>query len=387
MKKKILFCATVDYHFRAFHLPVMQWFQSQGWEVHVAARGDLELPYTDRKFDLPLERSPFKTGNIVAYRKLKALIDNERYSIIHCHTPVGGLLARLAARKARIEGTKVIYTAHGFHFCKGAPLKNWLLYYPVEKRLAALTDCLITINREDYERALKRQFRAGSVSHIHGVGLAMDRYHPISVLEKEQRREQYGYRRNQLLMICTAEFNANKNHQLLLHVMENLKEKLPEAKLLLAGQGELQEACKAQAEQLGISHMVDFLGYRDDLAELLPICDLAVSASLREGLPVNIMEAMASGLPIVATENRGHCELIREGKNGFLLSPRDIDGFAVRIQLLGAFQDSRAHMGQSSVELVKLYALDKVLEELEELYKPYMDERLKGLEQLQWQAL
>lgn len=162
MTKKVLFCATVDYHFKAFHLPYFQWFQDMGWEVHVAAGGNMNLPFVDEKFSIPIRRSPFHPENLSVYRRLKRLIQDNGYDMIHCHTPVGGVLARLAARQARQKGTKVLYTAHGFHFCDGAPLKNWLLYYPIEKFLSSYTDCLITINEEDYERAkqMKKQLAA-----------------------------------------------------------------------------------------------------------------------------------------------------------------------------------------------------------------------------------
>src|SRR5690606_10354189 len=188
MAGKILFCATVDYHFKAFHLPYLQWFAAQSWEVHVAAKGDMDLPYVDRKFDIPLQRSPFRRANVAAYRSLKKIIEKERYDIIHCHTPMGGVIARLAARHARKNGTKVIYTAHGFHFCKGAPLLNWLLYYPMEKALARLTDCLITINEEDYALAVRNKFGAARIEHVHGVGVSMDEFRPASSLENQYLR-------------------------------------------------------------------------------------------------------------------------------------------------------------------------------------------------------
>src|SRR5690625_2380992 len=119
MVNRILFCATVDYHIKAFHLPYMKWFKEQGWEVDVVASGNINLPFTDNKYSIPIKRSPFRSANISAYKQLKEIITKNNYSIIHCHTPLGGLLARIAARKARKNGTKVIYTAHGFHFCKG----------------------------------------------------------------------------------------------------------------------------------------------------------------------------------------------------------------------------------------------------------------------------
>lgn len=153
MKKKVLFCATVDYHFKAFHLPYFRWFQEQGWEVHTAANGQLELPYVNQAHLIPIQRSPFHVRNRLAYVELKKLLAKEHYDFIHCHTPMGSVIGRLAAKGTRKKGTKVLYTAHGFHFWQGAPLQNWLLYYPIERFLARYTDALITINGEDFKRS------------------------------------------------------------------------------------------------------------------------------------------------------------------------------------------------------------------------------------------
>src|SRR5690625_3803855 len=160
MNNRILFCATVDYHFKAFHLPYMKWFKDQGWIVDVAAAGTIQLPFSDHRYNIPIQRSPLKKSNFDAYKQLKTIIDQNNYSIIHCHTPLGGLLTRLAARRARKNGVKIIYTAHGFHFCKGVPLINWLIFYPIERNLSRFTDSLITINQEDYQLATKHRFPA-----------------------------------------------------------------------------------------------------------------------------------------------------------------------------------------------------------------------------------
>jgi len=375
MSPKILFCATVDYHFKAFHLPVMEWFRKMGWEVHLAARGEQDIPHVDRKFNIPIHRSPMKAENVKAYRALKKIIDTEGYAIIHSHTPVGGALARMAARGARKRGAKSIYTAHGFHFHKGAPLSSWLLFYPVEKLLAAMTDSLITINHEDYRRAIDSRFRAGRIHHVHGVGVHTGRFAPLPPEEKRAMRDLFNYTPHHFLMIYAAEFNANKNHELLLRAMSKLKDSIPSARLLLAGEGPLLDECRTLAVQLGVAPQVDFLGYRRDLHQLLPMCDVAVASSLREGLPVNIMEAMACGLPVVATRNRGHMELVQEGKSGFVVEPGDPDEFASRLLLLFRFRDTRIRMGEHGLARVKDYSLDRVLEELKELYKPMMEVR------------
>src|SRR5690625_2772214 len=259
---KILFCATVDYHFKAFHLPYMKWFKEQGWEVDVAASGNIHLPFTDNKYNIPIERSPFRVSNIGAYKELKEIIHQNDYSIIHCHTPLGGLLARIAARLVRRKGTKVIYTAHGFHFCKGVSLINWLIYYPVERYLARHTDSLITINQEDYNLAKKHRFHAKEIKYISGVGVDTDQFTPIDVNEKIRLKEAAGYEPNDLLLFNAGEFNKNKNQTFLLHAMVHILKHIPNAKLILAGEGILLENCKQLADQLGLSNHVTFLGFR-----------------------------------------------------------------------------------------------------------------------------
>lgn len=387
MPNKILFCATVDYHFKAFHLPVLAWFNQQGWEVHIAAKGELDLPFVDRKFNLPIERSPFRLNNVMAYRELNAIIKQHDYKIIHCHTPMGGVLARLAAQSARRKGTKVIYTAHGFHFCKGASLLNWMLYYPIEKRLSHLTDCLITINDEDYRLAVDKDFKAKQIVHVHGVGVNTAQYKPVKKIEKWRLRQELDYRTDDYLLFYAAEFNKNKNHQLLLHALASIKEQVPHARLLLAGKGPLLEACRVLAGQLGISSMVHFLGYRNNIDRLLPMCDVAVASSLREGLPVNIMEAMACGLPIVATQNRGHSELVADGQNGYVLAQDQVKEFAGRLLALSKSEELRNRMGAESADIIKKYSLGQVARELNDIYKPLMEQPQDEMERLQWVIL
>ncbi|ENQ3078061.1 glycosyltransferase family 4 protein [Bacillus sp. WLY-B-L8] len=372
MPKKVLFCATVDYHFKAFHLPYMKWFAEQGWEVHVAASGNMHLPYVHKKYDIPIQRSPFKLQNFEAYKKLSSIINKNKYSIIHCHTPMGGVLARLAARKARRQGTKVIYTAHGFHFCKGAPLINWLAYYPIERGLASYTDCLITINTEDYNLAVKHRFKANCIEHVHGIGVDTKQFKLVQEEYKQDLKMKFGYKPNDFLMFYAAEFNTNKNQQFLLHSLALLKDEAPNAKLLLAGNGPLMEDCKNLAIELGIAEMVHFLGYRTDIAKLLPICDVAVASSLREGLPVNIMEAMACGLPVIATYNRGHRELIMDTINGYLVSPTEVELFASRILECIHSRALREKIGIENVNGVKKYSIDQVSNELNNIYTQYM---------------
>ncbi|MBT2616214.1 MULTISPECIES: glycosyltransferase family 4 protein [unclassified Bacillus (in: firmicutes)] len=383
MEKKVLFCATKDYHFEAFHLPYFKWFKEQGYKVHTAAHGDLNLPFVDKKHVIPIQRSPFKKENIMAYKELKYIIDNNNFQIIHCHTPMGGALGRLAGRKARERDTKMLYTAHGFHFFKGVPILNWLVYYPIEKFLARMTDCLITINNEDFQIAIQRNFRAKEITHILGVGVDTNQYHPVSTNKKTELRLERGYCEEDFLMFYAAEFNKNKNQQLLLRAFSLIKEEVSNARLLLAGDGPLLDECKILAESLGIRNQVDFLGFRKDIDELLKISDLAVASSLREGLPVNIMEAMACGLPIIANENRGHRELVFNGQNGWLIARNDEKSFAEKIIKIAGNRGMRKMLGESSHKMVeRKYSAKKILEAKSELYKSYMEdteERVWGI--------
>ncbi|NOU97327.1 glycosyltransferase [Paenibacillus sp. LMG 31456] len=381
MPKKVLFCATVDIHFKAFHLPYLKWFKEQGWEVHVASSGDLELPYTDKKYNLPIQRSPLKMENIRAYSELKAIINKNEYEIIHCHTPMGGVLARLAARQARKQGTKVIYTAHGFHFCKGVPFINWALYYPVEKLLAHYTDCLITINEEDYNLALRHGFKAKRVEQVHGVGIDNKRFGPVTAEYKMELKQKKNYRTEDFLMFYAAEFNKNKNQQFLIRALAHIKEEVPYARLLLAGKGPLFDECYELANKLGVADKVDFLGYRTDIDEILPMCDIAVASSLREGLPVNIMEAMSCGLPVIATDNRGHRELIHNDENGWIISPNDFAGMSDRIKTLASNEDLRIKLGSTGRHSIESrYAINQVLMEKISIYASFTDE----LEVVKW---
>ena len=359
----------------------MKWFTEQGWEVHVAANGNTELPYVDKKYDIPIQRSPFKLQNFHAYKELTSIINANKYSIIHCHTPLGGVLARLAARKARRQGTKVMYTAHGFHFYKGSPLINWLIYYPIEKVLASYTDCLITINKEDYNLAMDHRFKAECIEHVHGVGVDIEQFSPIKEMYKRNLKMQFGYKPDDFLMFYAAEFNKNKNQQFLIRSLALLKSEIPNAKLLLAGTGLLMESCKTLAAQLGVAEMVHFLGYRTDIASLLPMCDIAVASSLREGLPVNIMEAMACGLPVVATDNRGHRELILNNENGWIISHSNIEEMSKKIKYLAQNPNLSIEFGNTGrIMIENKYSINEVLEEKKDLYAMFTSET----EELQW---
>lgn len=337
---KFLFVATVRSHIGQFHMPLIRALKEAGHEVHAAFRDNsadkpgLDLSTIDKVFEVPFERSPYSPKNFRAYRVLKKIIDEGGYDIIHCHTPMGGVCTRLAARDVRKKGTRVFYTAHGFHFYKGAPLINWLFYYPVEKYLARFTDVLVTINQEDYDLAKKKRFKAGRIEKINGVGVDLSRFKPITEEEHLAARAEYGFSPEQFVMLYAADLSYRKNQPMLFRALARLKETHPNMRLLLPGQPILKEQYVEQCEALGISDMVQFLGYRRDIDRLLAACDCVVSSSRQEGLPMNLIEAAARGRYIIATDVRGNADVVNLCGYGALVKLDDDAGMAGEIVCL-----------------------------------------------------
>lgn len=318
--KKVLFTATVDSHILHFHVPYLKYFKEQGYEVHVATNGDKEIPYCDKKHIISFERSPYKLNNIKAIINLKKIIMREKYDIIHCHTPMGSVVTRIAAKKARKKyGTRVIYTAHGFHFYKGAPMLNWLLFYPIEKILSRYTDTLITINNEDYELA-KKKMKAKRIEYVPGVGIDESKFNfEMTEEEKLELRKSLGLSKDDFVMINIARIDKNKNQILLIETLKELLLIDNKYHLLLVGPDEMNGYCEKLVQKLGIENNVHFLGYRSDTVKLFKISNLALSVSKREGLGLGVVEAMYSGIPVIASKNRGHIDIITDGVNGYLI--------------------------------------------------------------------
>ncbi len=368
--KKVLFTATVDSHIIQFHIPYLKWFKEEEYEVHVATNGEEKIPFCDVKHTVSFERSPLKFNNLKAVIQLKKIIDKEKFDIIHCHTPMGAVVTRLADIQARRKyGTKVIYTAHGFHFFKGASVLNWILFYPVEKILSKYTDCLITINQEDYNLA-KNKFYMKRLELVNGVGIDRDKFNfEMSQQEQQELREQLEIKKNDFVMIYAAELSKRKNQSMLLNTLKMIKEENNNIKLLLPGKDSMNGKYQNMAKQLNIEEQVKFLGYRNDIPKLMKISNLAVSTAKQEGLPVNLMEAMMIGLPIIATDCRGNRDLIENGKNGYIIKINDIDDMKKKILDLYKNNKIRERMKKNSKKLVKPYLLEEIIVQMDNIYK------------------
>ena len=374
---RILMTATVQSHIAQFHKPVIRMLREMGHQVDVAARNNLHekknLTLTEPDQIIPVEfcRSPFSFQIFPAYRQLKKVIYQGNYDIVHCNTPVAGILTRLACRKLRKQGKiKVFYTAHGFHFYKGAPKKNWMLWYPIEKLFAGITDVLITITEEDY-RLASEQFACRVVRH-HGVGADSSRFFPVTEEERLQLRKTYGISEQTKVIMNIGELLANKNQRLAIEAMQIVVKKYPDSMLLIAGNGPLDSDLKRLAQEKGVAEQVRFLGYTREIPQYLNLSDMLVACSFREGLPLNLMEAMLCGKPIVATDNRGHRELVDQGKNGFLGSPQDAAEFA---QYICKILDSAEDYAAQAKTKVQPFTDVSVQGELKELYSAYLPEQ------------
>lgn len=357
--KKVLFTATVDGHILNFHLPYLKMFKENGYEVHVATNGDSTIPYCDKKHIVSFERSPFNVNNIKAIKRLKKVIDEEKFEIIHCHTPMGGVVTRLAAKKSRKDGTRVIYTAHGFHFYKGAPKLNWLLFYPIEKWLSRHTDTLITINEEDYILA-KKKFKAKQTELVHGVGVDTEKFNfKISEEENDKLRKEIGVDKNDFVMICIGELNNNKNQIMQIEAVKELAKEHKNIKLILAGEGDKREFLEQKIEEYNLKDNVKLLGYRTDIPRLLTISNLALSTSKREGLPVNVIEALVCGIPVIGTNCRGTRDLINNGDNGYIIEIGDVVDLVERINIAKEL----AH-----ITLNKEFTLEEIKKNMQKIY-------------------
>lgn len=372
---KILFVATVRSHIGQFHMPFISELKRRGFTVDAAYKDNsadkpgLDLSGIDNVYEVPFSRSPYSFSNVKAYFALKKIIKNGGYDAVHCHTPMGAVVTRLAAKGMRKNGLKVIYTAHGFHFYKGASKKNWLLFYPVEKYLSKFTDALITINNEDYECAENGGFKAKKIYKIHGVGVDINKFSPLDNNIKQSLRNSFGFSDDDFLIIYPADFCYRKNQVMLLKAFAELQKKYPQAKLLLCGQDTASDEIKDLAKSFGVNGGVSYLGYRRDINNLVGMSDVSVSSSRQEGLPVNIIEAMAMGNAVIATNVRGNNDLVTDGENGFLVDSDNSHQMAKKLSEFIENKNLKEKFGKNSLKNVEKYSVENVNKELLSIYK------------------
>ena len=352
--KKILYITTVGGTMSFFEDMIKQ-LTDEGYVVDIATN-EFNRPVPDfyrtngyKIFSLSCSRFPLNKGNIKAVKEIREIVSNGNYDIVHCHTPIAGAVTRLACRKFRKNGLKVFYTAHGFHFYKGAPFKNWLIYYPIEKLCSRFTDVLITINHEDYELA-KKKMKAKRIEYVPGVGIDVEKF-SNAVVDRAAKRSELGIPEDAFLLISVGELNENKNHQVVIRALAQLNN--PNIHYMIAGKGPLDEQLKLLSQKLGVENQVHLLGYRNDVAELYKTADVNVFPSIREGLGLAAVEGVAAGLPLICSDNRGTREFAVHNENAIVCRSHSITDFCNAIsKLYSSCEDalSLEHNGSKKVE-------------------------------------
>jgi len=365
---KILYVATISDTINAFFIPHIEMLIQNGHAVDIACniQKPLKSKFTDmgcNVFNIPFSRSPLSSDNIRAYRLFGEMIKEHGYEIIHTHTPTASAIVRLACRKLRKKGVKVIYTAHGFHFYKGAPLLNWAVYYPIEKLCAYLTDVLITINHEDYDLA-KNKLSAGRVEYIPGVGIDLDKFE-AGKIDREKKRRELGALPDEIFLLSVGELSKRKNHEVVIKAIAKLRNS--NLIYMIAGEGRLKDYLEQLASDLNISNQIRLLGFRTDVAELYQAADVFCLPSLHEGLPVALMEAMASGLPCIVSNIRGSADLIDNNAGGYLVDVNDVNGYADAISkaITNRFD---LRMQEYNAEKIKQYGISNIKDKLMKIY-------------------
>ncbi len=366
---KILYITTISLTMNSFFKPHIEMLVCEGNSVDIACNySDLPLDglYGElgcKVFQIDFSRNPFSSDNIKAYGQLKKVIENGDYDIVHCHTPNASVIARLVCRKFRKKnGLKLFYTAHGFHFYKGAPKLNWIVFYPIEKLCSYFTDKIITINKEDYELA-KRKLKAKEVHYVPGVGVDLTGFENVQVDRKEKRRE-IGVPEDAFLLFSVGELNDNKNHQIIIKALAEINK--PNVHYVIAGVGDKREYLISLAKELGVSEQVHLLGYRNDVIGINYSSDAFCFPSIREGLSVSLMEAMACGLPVVCSRIRGNEDLIDEN-GGRLFNAFDSADCARAVYDI--LTCDHKVMGESNKNRVKHNSIDCIVKEMKKIYE------------------
>lgn len=297
-------------------------------------------------------------GQWKSYQQVKKLL-KQKFDLIHCHSPICAAITRLCASKYRKTGTRVVYTAHGFHFFKNASIQNWLIYYPIEKMMSRFTDVLITINKEDYYRA-KYKFHAKKTVYIPGVGIDSKRFQNLGI-SREQKRQELGLSKEDILILSVGELNKNKNHEVVVRALAGLKGQ--NIVYMIAGEGNQKENLKTLAEENGVS--LRLLGFREDICLLLEAADVFAFPSKREGLSVSVMEAMFMKKPVIASKIRGNTDLIKDGENGLLVYPNKVDSWKQSIRKM---LSSLKTYNVGDAKKLALYEKNNIIQIMKQIY-------------------
>ena len=378
--QKLLYVLNVAKRVNNFSYASMLAAQELGIEFHIAGNwsyaSDEERLADEKQYGIKIHqidfiRTPYHPGNRKAYSQLKELIQKEKYDVIHCNTPIGGVLGRILGKKCKVE--KVIYQAHGFHFYKGAPKTNWMIYYPIEKLLARYTDALITINQEDFELSkTKLKLRNnGKVYYVPGVGIDTTQYN-TGEFSRSDKRSELGLDDSDIVLISMGDLIERKNYDISIRAIAETSNH--DIQYIICGKGPKEENLAALAQNLGVSEKIHFLGFRSDIKELLGASDIFLFTTKQEGLPRSMMEAMASGLPCIASRIRGNTDLLENAEGGYLCDINDVSEYAEKINLLACDAELRQKMGKNNLFTIQKFSIETVTDAIRDIYKAELGE-------------
>ncbi|WP_181995630.1 glycosyltransferase family 4 protein [Clostridium sp. AM58-1XD] len=390
--KKALLVTTVSGFIPQFEMNNVRLLQKMGYEVHYASNYHTPSYGTDNhrldgtgiiRHQIDFVRSPFKVKNITVYRQLRDLMRKEHFDLVHCHTPMGGVMARLAAHATHTA--PVIYTAHGFHFFKGASLINWLCYYPMEWFLSRYTDQQICINQEDYERA-KGSFHAANVDYVSGVGIDHKKIPARNELLIQKKKQNLGFPSDKLILLSSGELIKRKNHETVIRAISEIKKRHqdnPDVSVdmlyVICGHGKLNDYLKKLVQELHVEDIVTFLGYREDMMDIYQTADIFVFPSYQEGLPMSLLEAMANGLPVICSDIRGSrdlmgCPLSETGdleicQGGIMVKKADHgEAYCEAIQYLFDNKTTLRKLGEANALRSRDFSIEVVSKMMERVY-------------------
>lgn len=369
---KILVSST-DSMMIQFLIPHVKKLIADGHQVDIACsivKGRMEeikkaLPESVNIFTVNLARSPIKPSNLKGLKELKKIIADGNYNFVWTNEPVMGVMTRLAARKHRKNGLKVMYMAHGFHFFKGAPKLNWLIFYPIEKFMARYTDILVTINQMDYELAKEKFTKIKNIYKVHGTGVDFSRL-DIEV-DRESVRAELGLADQDYLIMSVGELNENKNQKVIIEAINLLNDK--SVKYFMAGIGDQQPILQEKVEKYGLTEQVKFLGYTKEVGKYLHVANAFAFPSYREGLGLASLEAMHVGLPILTSNRHGINDYSINKETGFKYHPDDAKGFAEGIKMLKADKELSEKISLNNKEVSKNYEIKNSIEEISKIIR------------------
>lgn len=360
---KILYIANITRHFIAFHEPYFKRFNEMGNEVHILSNGSEKVKFVNKQYDVDINRSPFSLRNIKVILQVRKIIIKENYDIIHGHTPMGGVLARIAPIWFR-KKPMVIYTSHGFNFCKNGPILNWILFYPIEFILAQFTDVIFTINQEDYRIAKGFSKNKSSVYYTHGVGINLSS--PMKSQDDiELLKLKLDIDITKKVLLSVGELTNRKNHMVVLKALK--KNKFQNYLYLICGTGKMFEKLTTYINKHNLN--VKLLGYKSNIEEYYHVSDIVLFPSKLEGLGMAGLETLYFQKKLIASSIHGINDYAINKISALTCKPNKVNEWSLAIE--NAFNTDFQNK-ETIRDILKKYKLENSIKEFFDIYTKFL---------------